>query len=906
MGEVKNQGNNLLIPEDSSIAALGYLRTLAKTKGIVEALERINPAEVEEIARWVRREVYKMGLDGGYEVLQKQARDAAEWEQRHVDKLSNPLDQEDTLSYSVRLRKWRTYYALRALSFIDDVIRLRIVGNANAVFRPEPEPSRMSSLFLDAQGGLIKDIDENTPLDRLIDIIAFTDDPSFAEEAEKEGQVIDRGLLRAMRRSAHARLIEHLISSDKNLIEVGRQFFTAYHYQEILHRSPGALSEGRIGRKAAGMILAYAVLAADMPEFDSEFAMKNNMAKADIRQINKMRKLVAAAAEMTPEQRNLRREEIREAENFLSETEKTACAKLKKITGDALEENNSFFIGSNLLQALIAHNPSLAYLRVLKYYDDAGETENAEERDMKVRKSLEKAVFPSHLVRQLENFFDFLSEKTGENPFIVRSSSALEDRMGASFSGMYDSVICSGKSFDEFVAAIKKVYASVFSSKVIKYRRGINLLDFDESMGLLVQQLNGKWRGRYFMPDFAGVAFSHAPQSPISNPERGMMTFVMGLGEKVVQSGGKVVWFAKPGYHFGGNRDRFCQNDVCVVDGDDGKVKYVNMKDIIGQNGVFESGIVKDVFTDRHDMVVQSRYLDDPDKVYATFDGMLHSQRPELPLVIEYFVKKLEYALGHKVDIEFTATKEKDGSYRVRVVQCRPQNIAENLSPAKMPEHVAEERVVFKSNESLSSGHAENVRYLLYISPDVYSSGHPDQLNHEEMNMLRHWVAVINSRMKEKEYAIAAPGRWGDNPDSELGVYARAGDYANCAAIVEMVGKGHWKGLEPSAGKHDYNLVVEKGIAVFSVDQSDDGCSLQENLLENSKNVLAEFLSDVSVPPRLARWLKLIDAESVSGSGLKSKGPNRFHVAMDNTEEEKGAALYLAKKDGDLPQVRKI
>lgn len=408
MGGNKYIDKNLLIPEDRAIVSMGYTRTLAKTKGIVDALNGINPAELEEIARWVRREVYKMGLDGGYEVLQNQAADAAKWEQHHIDGLYDPPSQEISNAYSARLRAWRTYFALRALSFIDDTIRLRMIGDANAVFRPESEPRKVPQLFLDHEGRLIRDIDEKTPLDQLIDIIAFTDDSFYAEEAERNGAVIDRELFKAMRRSAHARLIAHLISSDKNLIEVGRQFFTAYHYEEILHRSPGALSEGKIGRKAAGMILAYAVLAADIPEFDTDFAMKKNLARVNSREIQKMKKLLALTGEMSLDEKISRRDEIIKAEQFVGDAEMTAKAKLRELMDGAIEENNSFFIGSDLLRALIANNPSLAYLRVLKYYDEGDGEENV---DDKVINSINEAVFPSHLLRQLRNFFDFLTEK---------------------------------------------------------------------------------------------------------------------------------------------------------------------------------------------------------------------------------------------------------------------------------------------------------------------------------------------------------------------------------------------------------------------------------------------------------------------------------------------------------------
>jgi len=891
-----------LTPSDEAVKLHGYEKELPEVRAIERHLIEINPDQeiVKEIGRWVRRSVYMLGLDGGFEKIQEEAEQAANREQREIDKMNDPVHQENAHDYRTRLHTWRNFLAIRALSIIDEQKRKAVIGNINARFRLEPQPQRIAAEYFNEQGKLIKEVNKKTPLDELMDIIAFTDNGKYVEY-ETEERKFNRGLLEAMRRNAQACLIDLLISGDKDFIELGRQFFTYSDYKDILSRSPGALSEGRIGKKSAGMHLAYAVLEKESPDFDRQFAREINLAGVNPDTITRAEKLIRNWANMSETERAQRKDDLALAQETVASAEKLGLLRLQSALKNVLQENNSFFIGSELLKELITYNrENLSVLTVLKYMDE--ETLNNAEYMAKIDQSIHEAEFPPHLLRQLKDLFDKLKEKTGGNPVIVRSSSALEDQAGASFAGMYESKICPGDDFEKFLEAIKTVYASVFTDKVIRYRKDKGLIDFDESMGILVQELNGAWYGQYFFPDLAGVALSHAPQSAGPDPSQGMMTIVAGLGEKVVNNGGKIVWFANPNFDYrmvGGGS--YAQKDICVFDKASGDVKYVPIAEVIAsEGGCFDSPTIKDVFTDENEMPISSNIFN-ARKLKATFKGMMGGKPPLFPLIVRYFVKKLEYALGYKVDIEFTAARQKDGTYRFNLVQCRPQNIAENLQPARMPSEVPPERIIFRTKESLSNGHAENIRYLLYISPEVYNSGHADQLSHEEINALHQYIAAFNNVMQEKDYIIAAPGRWGDNPASELGVYAVASDYDRSAGIVEMVGEGHWKDIPPSAGTHDFQLIVERGICTFSVDMSNETNDplISKAPLDSVTSVLQKFVADVS--PRIARWLKVIDAEEL-GRGISGEdGDWRFNIAMSNCGNSRGGVIYLGKKGKDAP-----
>ena len=84
--------------------------------------------------------------------------------------------------------------------------------------------------------------------------------------------------------------------------------------------------------------------------------------------------------------------------------------------------------------------------------------------------------------------------------------------------------------------AIAEVYASIFGPDPIEYRAERGLLDVHEEMGIMIQEVVGTRVGRYFLPAFAGVAFSNNEfrWSPRIQREDGLVRLVPGLGTRAV------------------------------------------------------------------------------------------------------------------------------------------------------------------------------------------------------------------------------------------------------------------------------------------------------------------------------------------------------------------------------------
>lgn len=132
-------------------------------------------------------------------------------------------------------------------------------------------------------------------------------------------------------------------------------------------------------------------------------------------------------------------------------------------------------------------------------------------------------------------------EYYGQDPYIVRSSSILEDGFENAFAGKYESVFCANRGtpeerLEEFENAVRTVYASSAGLSALDYRKRRGLEHRDEQMALLVMRVSGSAYGPYYMPCAAGVGYSFSPYKFLNDIDSsaGMLRLVMGLGTSAV------------------------------------------------------------------------------------------------------------------------------------------------------------------------------------------------------------------------------------------------------------------------------------------------------------------------------------------------------------------------------------
>ncbi|MFA5792596.1 MAG: PEP/pyruvate-binding domain-containing protein [Candidatus Gracilibacteria bacterium] len=865
---------NELIPSEEVLEKLGFFQeTREATTKIKDRLTEASPENLAEMARFFRRKVY-LALKGGFEQIAKDGHRTSRREQTKVEGMERPMEQENSPEYTIRARRWRTFFALKAI--LNGKERECIIGEAIAKFREAPNPDRIVNDFFDEKNRLKRNIDiENMPFDICMDIIALTEDEDkMAKLCEPK-----KMLIKAMAKGAHERLIKALITDDPTWIKTGREYFTYRYYDAILKQSPTALSEGRIGRKAAGVLLAYAILQKENPEFDGDF-------------LQSLRK-----SGLIP----------------VGDTDDLAQRKWNEYSNGTLEENHSLFIGSSILHELVAKNRDLFAITIAKYIYE--QDSDAYEK-LALQTNFENAEFPEDVMRSLLAMYQSLTKETGDNPSIGRSSSELEDRSksadggGESFAGRYASEIFSGRrvstedqpkssedfkkfleknpGFKEFIDVIKKVFGSAFSKEVMQYRMEKGLMTNNEEMGILVQRLNGNHHGKYFYPDMAGVALSATHFSPGPDPSKGSMTIVLGLGNGVVDGRGHLRWLAAPNYKLEGQNP---QTEVTVFNTATCKTETIPLQELIDEadRAKLQKG---------HKAMRQALDLARSRTDKTLFDfGKLVNQKGmfNLPTLVRYYVKKLERVLG-PVDVEFTVDVDANGKFKINIVQCRPHQIHPNFTPTKAPSSIPENRKLFEAS-SLNCGKAKNIEHILYIDPHVYDGGGFDDLKRHIPELVRQ----INDRVSDKSYYVMAPGRWGDNQGSEFGVGIDISAYSKAAGVTELSGVGRFKDTTPSNGSHAFQNMTNSGMLSFSVRVENES---ELDILKNAPNghnslPKKEDGPDIEIPDSLKPFVKWIPVQELGQSiGLRDA---RMHVALSNGEGGKGC-IYFAEKDKDLPE----
>ena len=196
-----------------------------------------------------------------------------------------------------------------------------------------------------------------------------------------------------------------------------------------------------------------------------------------------------------------------------------------------LEPHDSFYVGSDLYYTYIVDNDLWA-LRIKQRTEDGYFTL----ADDFARKLMEGS-FSDAMREQFLRIIEYY----GQDPYIIRSSSILEDGFGNAFAGKYESVFCANRGsleerLEEFENAIKTVYASSMSLSALDYRKRRGLDKRDEQMALLIQRVSGSYYGNCYMPCAAGVGYSYSPYRVMkdSDPTCGMLRLVMGLGTSAV------------------------------------------------------------------------------------------------------------------------------------------------------------------------------------------------------------------------------------------------------------------------------------------------------------------------------------------------------------------------------------
>ncbi len=451
--------------------------------------------------------------------------------------------------------------------------------------------------------------------------------------------------------------------------------------------------------------------------------------------------------------------------------------------------------------------------------------------------------FSATIVKGLSLALDDL----GNKPLIVRSSSLLEDRFGALFSGKYKSLFLANRGtkqerLDSLMDAIAEVYASTFGPDPIQYRAERNLLDFQEGMGVLIQEVIGTQIGDYFLPAYAGVAFSHNEfrWSPRIRQEDGLVRLVPGLGTRAVDRVGDdfpiLVSPGQPGLRANSTPEevvRYSPRYLDVINLVTNKFETVDVAQFLRNVGDEFPAVEQlvSVFSDGNLRQPMPGSVDfEQDDLVVTFEGLL--SRTPFVKQIDALLRLLERECGYPADIEF-ASDGKD----LYLLQCRAQAPAKHAKPAPIPQDVPQSRMIFSANRHISNGTVPNITHIVYVDPEQYGR----LGSREELLAVGRAVGKLNKLLPKRQFILMGPGRWGSRGDIKLGVPVTYSDINNTAMLIEIARKTGDYTPDVSFGTHFFQDLVEADIRYLPLYPDDADVAFNEPFLTRSSNLLAEL-----------------------------------------------------------------
>jgi pyruvate,water dikinase len=541
----------------------------------------------------------------------------------------------------------------------------------------------------------------------------------------------------------------------------------------------------------------------------------------------------------------------------------------------------SYFLPANGILEFIGHN-GLEELINVKYKT----SEEVRQEYPLVERLFKSGSFPETIEKGLSE----LLYQIGEVPLVVRSSSLLEDRIGHAFSGKYKSLFIPNRgTLEQRLAsledAIAEVYASIFHPDPIEYRRERGLIDFQEQMGVLIQEVVGREVGDMLFPVFAGVGFSRCEMrwSPRIRRSDGMARLVLGLGtravDRTVDDYPVLVALEQPTLRSVQQPEevyRYSQHEVDVVDLQESQFESEPLDEFMRRVGRKIPGMnrIFSIYRDRQilPMVGVMAQLE-PEELVVTFDGLLRS---DFPRELKTMLDLLEEGLGEPVDIEFAHDGE-----ALFMLQCRALSRGAMAQRVEVPD-VADQRKIFSAGRYVQMGQEKDLEYVVLVDPRDYEALE----TREDMLRVARAVGAVNQALPRKKFLLMGPGRWGSRGDIKLGVPVTYADICHTSILVEVARKKGSYLPDVSFGTHFFNDLVESGIHYLPLYPDDPGVVWNEDFLLNSANCLAEIAPEYADMEGVVQVIRVADATD----GLL------LQVIMD-AEADKALA-FLAEPQG--------
>ncbi|HET6822661.1 MAG TPA: PEP/pyruvate-binding domain-containing protein [Anaerolineales bacterium] len=231
----------------------------------------------------------------------------------------------------------------------------------------------------------------------------------------------------------------------------------------------------------------------------------------------------------------------------------------------------------------------------------------------------------------------------------------------------------------------------------------------------------------------------------------------------------------------------------------------------------------------------------DPAQLVLTFDALL--QRSEFVPLMKTVLSRLAQEYEQPVDIEFAVSLTPvSGKPNIdfHLLQCRPQNQLnmDNQEPQSIPTDVAAQDKILLCTQMVPQGRVSPVEYIVYVDPEAYYQL-DTQNGHAEV---ARYIGRLNSALEGQAFILVGPGRWGSS-DPMQGVPATYADIFNTRALVEVTSNKGGFSSEPSYGTHFFQDLVESQIYPLAV-HPEAGDHLNLDFIREAENQISKYIPE--------------------------------------------------------------
>lgn len=509
-----------------------------------------------------------------------------------------------------------------------------------------------------------------------------------------------------------------------------------------------------------------------------------------------------------------------------------------------LEVHDSFFVGAEVFITFLVQN-HVWWLREQQKNPDTF-LQGLEEG----RKRILEGRFPNHILQQFQGMLDYF----GESPYIVRSSSILEDARGNAFSGKYESVFVVNRGSREqrmakLLDAVRLVYASILDEEALRYRKRRGLLDSEERMALLIMRVSGAPQGRFYYPQAAGVGLSYNPfvWHPDIDPKAGVMRLVFGLGTRAVDRSDddytRLVALNAPARRPEANFDdvrEHCQRRLDCLDLREGKFVSLDLQDVLREK--------TDIPLDLYLSYTAENYP------WITFDRLL--KETTVAQDIRRMLAVLEESYDHPVDIEFALNFLSDGSYRIHLLQCRTFQFRRETGTIAASLQTEQRRLLTAKGAVIGYSREHKLSRIVYIVTEHYA-----RLSERDRYAVARLIGKLNQKHdpSDRGLMLIGPGRWGTHSPS-LGIPISFGEISRASAVCEVVEMHERLIPDVSLGTHFFNDIVEHDMLYVAYFPKNTGNSIDASWFRSAPNRLLELDPTAGAFAEIVRVIDCNDA----------------------------------------------